>query len=105
MKPFAADALEDLVHARARLAILAFLSTAGQADFTDLRDEIGITDGNLSLHLKKLGEAGYVSMRKKIIAKRPNTRISLTQTGRDAFYNYLDQLKFMLDSVPAKSAS
>ncbi|UDF04865.1 transcriptional regulator [Asticcacaulis sp. AND118] len=102
MKPFFADALEDLVHARARLAILAYLSTAGQADFTDLRDQVGITDGNLSLHLKKLNEAGYVAIRKKIVSNRSNTRIGLTDAGRDAFYNYLDQLKRMLDAVPEK---
>lgn len=102
MKPFFADALEDLVHARARLAILAYLSTAGQADFTDLRDQVGITDGNLSLHLKKLNEAGYVAIRKKIVSNRSNTRIGLTDEGRDAFYNYLDQLKRMLDAVPEK---
>ncbi|MFT3997827.1 MAG: transcriptional regulator [Asticcacaulis sp.] len=102
MKPFFADGLEDLVHARARLAILAYLSTAGQADFTDLRDQVGITDGNLSLHLKKLSEAGYVAIRKKIVSNRSNTRVSLTDSGRDAFYNYLDQLKRMLEEVPEK---
>jgi len=104
MKPFFADALEDMVHARARLAILAYLSTAGQADFTDLRDQVGITDGNLSLHLKKLSEAGYVASRKTIVSNRSNTRISLTDAGRDAFYNYLDQLRRMLDEVPEKPA-
>lgn len=100
MKPFAASTIDDLVHSRVRLAILAFLSTADTVDFTTLRDEVGITDGNLSLHLKKLEESGYVKSTKAFYKKRPRTSITMTAMGRKSFYEYLNRLQSMLSRVP-----
>ena len=99
MKVFAADSLQEVIHGRARLAILAFLTTVARAEFTRLREEIAISDGNLSQHLKKLNEAGYVELHKTIQASRTRTEAELTTRGRQAFYDYLDNLKSMLDAV------
>ena len=99
MKVFAADSLQEVIHGRARLAILAFLTTVSRADFTRLRDEVAISDGNLSQHLKKLSDAGYIDLHKSTFAGRTRTEAELTVRGRQAFYDYLDNLKSMLDAV------
>lgn len=102
MSIFAADTLKEVIHGRARLAILAYLTTVGRADFVRLRDEIAISDGNLSQHLRKLADAGYIALHKSIIASRTKTVAELTQAGRQAFYDYLDSLQSLLDAVPAR---
>lgn len=85
--------LEDVLHGRARLAILAFLSSAGASDFTLLRDHTGLTDGNLSTHVRKLEEAGYVEIVKTFVGRRPRTTIHVTGRGRSAFDTYLEDLQ------------
>ena len=102
MSIFAADSLHEVIHGRARLAILAYLTTVGRADFVHLRDEINISDGNLSQHLRKLADAGYIALHKSIIASRTKTVAELTAAGRDAFYAYLDNLQSLLDAVPSR---
>jgi DNA-binding HxlR family transcriptional regulator len=103
MSPFAHESLEEVIHGRARLAILAFLSTVGKADFVTLRGEIRISDGNLSQHLKKLDDAGYIQLDKTMSAGKARTVARLTVAGRDAFYAYLDHLRTLLDTVPERS--
>ncbi len=100
MSVFAADSLQEVIHGRSRLAILAYLTTVGRADFVQLREEIAISDGNLSQHLKKLSDAGYISLSKSIISSRTKTIAELTPLGRRAFYDYLDHLRSLLDAVP-----
>jgi len=102
MRPFDPAGLQDLIHGRARLAILAFLTTVGSADFVTLRDEINISDGNLSQHLKKLEEAGYVTLTRLQTSGRGRTVAALTAQGREAFDAYLDNLKSLLDAVSKK---
>lgn len=102
MSIFAADTLKEVIHGRARLSILAYLTTVGRADFVRLRDEIAISDGNLSQHLKKLADANYITLHKSIIASRTKTVAELTAAGRQAFYDYLDSLQSLLDAVPAR---
>ena len=102
MRPFDPAGLQDLIHGRARLAVLAFLTTVAQVDFVTLRDEINISDGNLSQHLKKLDEAGYVALTRGQSGGRGRTEIALTVVGRDAFYAYLDNLKLLLNAVSKK---
>ncbi len=104
MSLFAHESLEEVIHGRARLAILAFLSTVGKADFVTLRSEIRISDGNLSQHLKKLDDAGYIQLDKTISAGKPRTIAKLTVSGRDAFYDYLDHLQSLLNAVPGRDA-
>lgn len=98
--------LDDVLHGRARLSVLAFLSTAGASDFTLLRDHTGLTDGNLSTHLKKLEGAGYVTIEKSFVARRPRTTIRLSSQGRTAFDTYLKDLQqIILTAQGLKSAS
>ena len=71
---------------------MAFLSSAETADFNALKAKLQATDGNLSTHLRKLEEAGYVRIDKSFVGRRPLTRVSLTDAGRAAFVGYLDAI-------------
>lgn len=88
--------IDDVIHGRIRLSVMAFLSTAGEADFNLLKEKTQTTDGNLSTHLRKLEEAGYVSQDKRFIGRRPQTLIAMTEVGRAAFLKYLDALGVLL---------
>ena len=85
--------LEKLVHEPSRLAILTILSGVKEADFTFLLRISGFTRGNLSVHLSKLEEAGYVNVNKRFINKMPNTVYNLTKEGRKAFNDYLKNME------------
>lgn len=100
---FHIDSLDDLIHGRLRLGIMAFLSTAGSADFTLLKTRLQATDGNLSVQLRKLEEADYVTIDKAFVAKKPQTTVSLTPKGRTAYIGYLDAMRKLIDdsSPPA----
>jgi DNA-binding MarR family transcriptional regulator len=76
--------LDDAVHQRTRLGILAVLCEGGRTDFTYLRDILELTDGNLSRNLSKLEDAGYVRIDKVIEGRRPRTWVSATRAGRAA---------------------
>jgi DNA-binding MarR family transcriptional regulator len=78
-------ALDDVIHQRVRLGILAVLAEAQHADFNYLRETLSLTDGNLSRHLQVLEDAGYVKLRKVFEGKRPRTWVTATKLGRDAF--------------------
>ena len=85
--------LDPLVHAPVRLAVLSVLAGVEDADFVFLRESIGTTDGNLSTHLARLEEAGYVRIRKTFVGKKPHTTCGITRKGRKAFVTYLEQLE------------
>jgi DNA-binding MarR family transcriptional regulator len=84
--------IDRLVHEPARLKILAFLSLLESADFTFLVSRLGLTMGNLSAHISKLQDAGYIEVEKGYKGNRPQTMISLTGTGRQAFLKYRQQM-------------
>jgi DNA-binding MarR family transcriptional regulator len=84
--------LDEVIHGRLRLGVMAFLSGAGSADFNTLKARLQATDGNLSVHLRKLEEAGYVAIDKRFAGKKPLTTVSLTDAGRAAFIRYLDAM-------------
>ena len=88
--------LDAVIHGQVRLAALSLLHGAEEAEFTYLRDAIGTTDGNLSVHLGKLVDAGYVKETKKFVAKKPKTLYRVTERGRTAFSRYLEALKALL---------
>jgi len=96
---FDANALDEVIHGRARLGIVAFLSTAEEADFTTLRDRLQLTDGNLSTHLRKLEDAGYARMKKRFVARKPQTTVMLTDAGRAAYLHYLEQLQHLIQET------
>jgi DNA-binding transcriptional ArsR family regulator len=87
------DELDPLLHERGRLAIVSVLAAADSLTFTDLRDTLGMTDGNLSVHLQKLEEKGYVAIDKQFVGRRPQTSCRLTRPGHRAFARYLDHLE------------
>lgn len=80
--------LDRVIHEPARLAIVAVLAACQSADFVYLRHATGMTQGNLSAHLSKLEEAGYVTIEKRFQGKVPNTLCALTDEGRAAFAKY-----------------
>ena len=84
--------LDEVIHGRIRLGVMAYLSSGGAADWNELKARLQATDGNLSVHLKKLEEAGYVAIDKSFVGKKPLTRVSLTDQGRRAFVDYLDAM-------------
>ncbi len=91
--------LDDVVHQRVRLGILAVLAEADQADFGFLKDALSLTDGNLSRHVQVLEEAGFVDVRKTFEGRRPRTWISATKAGRAAFASELTALRELIASV------
>src|SRR5512136_3175577 len=92
--------LDRLIHEPARLAIMALLYVIDSADFTFLMNQTGLSWGNLSTHMSKLDEAGYIEVEKSFKGKRPNTNLRLTPAGRNAFNEYRQKLKKMLDELP-----
>jgi DNA-binding transcriptional ArsR family regulator len=86
--------LDALLHEQRRLAIVSVLAAAPDGlTFTELRDTLSMTDGNLSVHLQKLEEAGYVSIHKAFVGRRPQTTCKITKAGQQAFTQYLDHLE------------
>ena len=88
--------LDPVIHSRIRLAILSILISVKEADFNYLKQTTGTTDGNLSTHLTKLEEKGYIKVAKSFKGKKPQTSCSLTDRGKKAFTKYLDALDDLL---------
>lgn len=99
MSDFDHSRLDDLIHSRMRLAIMAVLATVEHAEFTFIRDKVNATDGNLSTHLRKLEDNGYIEIRKRFEGRRPVTEAGLTEAGRDAFSAYLEHLDQLLHAA------
>jgi DNA-binding MarR family transcriptional regulator len=91
--PFDHNAIDDVIHGRIRLGVVAYLSAVESALFAELRDKVGATDGNLSAHLRKLEDAGYVAVAKSFVSRKPQTRLSLTTKGRKAWAAWLSQME------------
>lgn len=89
-------AIDDVIHGRLRLSIMAYLSGAGAAEFSELKDKLGGTDGNLSVHLRKLEDAGYLRIEKKFVGRKPLTICHLTDEGRSAWIAYIDRMQILL---------
>ncbi|WP_395945206.1 winged helix-turn-helix domain-containing protein [Brevundimonas sp.] len=88
--------IDEVIHGRIRLGIMAYLSGADSADFNTLKARLQTTDGNLSVHLRKLEDAGFVAVTKSFAGRKPLTEASLTETGRAAFVAYLDAMAGLL---------
>lgn len=91
--------LDRLVHSRILLAALSLLAGAERAEFTFLRNQVNTTDGNLSAHLRKLEEAGYVEAEKSFRDRKPVIRNRITEEGRAALRAYADRLEGMLGGL------
>jgi DNA-binding MarR family transcriptional regulator len=91
--------LDEVVHQRVRLGILAVLAETSKADFTFLRTTLELTDGNLSRHLQVLEESGYVAVEKTFERRRPRTWVRATRAGKAAFARELASLRELLHRV------
>ncbi len=91
--------IDRLIHEPARLAIMAVLYALKEADFLYLLKTTGLTKGNLSAHVSKLEEAGYIQVEKKFVGKKPKTIYRLTERGREAFKTYLNQMRKIVDRM------
>ncbi len=91
--------LDKLIHEPARLMIVSILSAVEEADFIYLMHETGLTRGNLSSHLSKLEDAGYITVNKTFRGKVPQTLLRLTSNGLAAFTTYRNQLKQLVTKI------
>jgi DNA-binding MarR family transcriptional regulator len=91
--------IDDVIHGRLRLGIMAYLSTVSPAPFVELKGKVNATDGNLSTHLSKLEEAEYVRIEKTFSGKKPLTLVHLTKQGRAAWIAYLNRIQTMLSAA------
>lgn len=99
MSRFDHTEIDDVIHGRLRLGIMAYLSTVSPVPFVELKAKVNATDGNLSTHLSKLEEAGYVRIEKTFAGKKPLTLIHLTKDGRGAWIAYLNRLQALISAA------
>jgi DNA-binding MarR family transcriptional regulator len=85
--------IDRVIHEKGRLAIMSMLAASPELSFTEMRDTLAMTDGNLTTHIRSLQEAGYVSITKSFQNNRPLTTCSLTPSGKKAFANYINLLE------------
>lgn len=83
------DNLNEVIHVKARLGIMSMLMTHEKCEFSFIKQRLGLTDGNLSTHIRKLEEAGYVFVEKKFKKKKPSTHLMITTQGIEAFKSYI----------------
>jgi DNA-binding MarR family transcriptional regulator len=102
MSPSDADIqnIDRLIHEPSRLTIMMNLYVVESADFQFLQHQTGMTPGNLSSHLRKLEDAGYVEVTKEYVDRTPHTALKLTQKGRDAFKEYRRNVKHLIEKLP-----
>jgi DNA-binding MarR family transcriptional regulator len=94
--------LDRLVHERLRLGMLSALSVNDSLTFNDLKKLLDTTDGNMSVHARKLEEAGYVSCTKSFAGRVPRTDYKLTAAGRRALERYLDHMEALIQAMREK---
>jgi len=85
--------LDRVIHEKGRMAIMSLLAANPELSFTEMRETLAMTDGNLSVHLRTLQEAGYIAVTKSFQNRKPLTTCSLTTAGRKAFSEYIDLLE------------
>ena len=84
--------IDDVIHGRLRLGVMAYLANAEVADFNELKAVLEVTQGNLSVQLRKLEDAQYVTIEKGFLGRKPRTQVRITAAGRKAFAAYLEAL-------------
>jgi DNA-binding MarR family transcriptional regulator len=94
--------LDRVIHEKGRLAIMSMLAAAPELSFTDMRDALSMTDGNLTTHIRTLQESGYVSITKSFRNNRPLTTCSLTEAGKKAFTGYINLLEQIVQQTKTK---
>jgi DNA-binding MarR family transcriptional regulator len=94
--------LDRVIHEKGRLAIMSLLAASPELSFTELRDTLSMTDGNVTTHIRTLQEAGYVSVAKTYQKNRPLTTCTLTAAGRKAFTSYINVLEQIIQQTKSK---
>jgi DNA-binding MarR family transcriptional regulator len=92
MGAFDIGKIDDVIHGRLRLGVMAYLASNEVADFNELKGVLEVTQGNLSVQLRRLEDAGYVDIEKGYLGRKPRTQVRITAAGRKAFAIYLDAL-------------
>lgn len=95
--PVKPDAIDAVIHERVRLAVVSALAVSSELSFNELKEMLGLTDGNLSAHSRTLEEAGYLVIEKTFRGRRPHTTMRLTLKGRKAFDHYLGTLRQIIE--------
>ena len=95
--------LDRVIHEKGRMAIMSMLAAAPELSFTDMRDTLEMTDGNLTTHIRTLQQAGYVSVSKSYKKNRPLTTCALTIDGHQAFGEYVGLLEKIVQQAKTKS--
>ena len=93
------DSIDETIHQRTRLAIMATLAGIDSLDFNELKGQLALTDGNLSAHATALERAGYVKITKSFKGKKPRTTLAMTAKGKKALRNYVNLLQGILDKA------
>ena len=94
--------LDRVIHEKGRLAIMSLLAASPQLSFTEIRDTLGMTDGNITAHVRTLQESGYISVTKEFKGGRPLTTYALTSEGRQAFTAYINLLEQIVQQTKPK---
>lgn len=102
--PASPMALDRVIHERLRLGIVSALAAAPSLTFGELKELLGTTDGNLSVHARRLEEAGYVGCKKTFEGRTPRTEFRLTEGGRRALRRYLDHMEALIEAARARGA-
>ena len=102
MNPEAFLQLDRVIHEKGRLAIMSMLAASAELSFTEMRDTLKMTDGNLTTHIRTLQEAGYVSVTKSFQNNRSLTTCSLTASGKKAFTSYINLLESIIQQNKPK---
>ncbi len=92
MNPEPFHNLDRVIHEKGRMAIMSLLAASPELSFTEIRDTLSMTDGNLSVHIRTLHEAGYVAITKTFQNRKPLTTCALTAAGKKAFETYIHLL-------------
>ena len=94
--------LDKVIHERMRLGIISALAANAKLSFTELKTLLNTTDGNISVHARKLEEAGYVTCEKSFKGRMPLTEFAITKTGREALTRYLDHMEALIKAMKGK---
>jgi len=100
MEEHIAVKLNKAIHQKARLGIMSILMASEEAEFNYLKERLKLTDGNLSTHLSLLEKEKYIRIKKKFIKKKPKTLCQMTEKGRQAFKEYLENLEKIIRNTP-----
>jgi len=94
--------LSKILHQKARLGIMSILVVASKAEFSYLKKQLKLTDGNLNTHLYTLEREKYITIQKRFVKRKPKTIYRLTEKGQKAFSEYIDSLEQIIQGVPKK---